>query len=182
MAACSSSSCPLQQWCLASPARLDLLLGSLSCGICFLSLGAPLPRSPWMCSHWHPSLLPRTDLQSLSLSALLPPKGLRLCCLGQWYPWSLRLSHCFALLSPAVALFSAALRSLHLIWSPCQGGSEGCGFLSSFSGPSQECWSHPDSFSPFCSTQLYGGILALFWSSKVFCQLSVGVLCESFYM
>lgn len=59
----------------------------------------------------HPQSSPRTDLWSLSLSTQPPPKHPRLWCPGQWFRWSVRLSLCFAVLSPAAMLFSATLRS-----------------------------------------------------------------------
>lgn len=37
-------------------------------------------------------------------------------------------------------------------------------------------------FFPFYSTQLCGGFPCPFWSLKIFCQCSVAILCESFYM
>ena len=80
MAVCSSSSHPPQQWHLASPAGPDLLLGSLTCGIRSPAHGTLVP-SPSSCLHTvNPSPLPRTEFRSLSLSAQLPPKLLRLWC------------------------------------------------------------------------------------------------------
>ena len=119
----------------------------------------------------NPSPLPGTDLCSLSLSSQPLPERLRLCYLGV-----------------VVQKFSVALSLLCLPHSGCRdflqgfevppswlslhqlGGFPGCGFLSSFTFPSKECWSCPDSlfflfslsFFPFCFTQLCGGFLALF--------------------
>ena len=88
------------------------------------------------------------------------------CCFwGQWCIWSVRLSLCFALLSPAAALFSTTLMSLYLSWSPHQlGDFPGCGFISSLTDLSQQGWSYPDSFFSlfsFYSTHLGGEFLAL---------------------
>lgn len=90
------------------------------------------------------------------------------------------VSLCFALLSAAAAPFSKALRFPFCTgWPACQlGGLPGCGFLSSFSAPSQDSWSCPVSFFvfsfflffSFSSTQLCGEFLLLFGSLKVFCQ------------
>ena len=143
----------------------------------------PLP-SPSSCFHTaNPSPLPETDLRSLSLSTQPLPERLRLWCPGRWYQWSPQRSCCFALLSPAAALFCQALRSLRLSRSHCWFSSfPGSGFLSSFTAPSPGVlvWSHPDSFFSllslfsFCLTQLCGGFLAL-WGSEVFFQHSVDV-------
>ena len=102
--------------------------------------GILLP-SPSGCFHIaNHSPLPGTDLQSLSLSVQPPPECLRLWCLRMWYQWSLGLSLCFALFSPAAVLFYEDWRSLHLGWSPHQlGGFPGYGSLSSFTAPFQEC-------------------------------------------
>ena len=61
----------------------------------------------------NPSPLPRPDLQSLSFSAKTHLSISGCGVQGQWfrYVW---LSLCFALLSPAAALFSVTLRSLCL--------------------------------------------------------------------
>ena len=66
----------------------------------------------------------------------------------QWYWWSVQLSFCFAILSLSAVLFSDALRfPICPGWCLCQLGCfPGCGFLSSFTPPSQECWFHPYSF------------------------------------
>ena len=78
----------------------------------------PIPSG---CLHTdNPSPLPRTDLQSLSLSTQLMSKHLRLWCLGQWHQWFVLISLCFALLSLAAVLVSEAVRPLCINWSPCQ--------------------------------------------------------------
>ena len=83
--------------------------------LCSPAHGAPLP-GPSGCPHAvGPSPLPGTDLWSLSLRAQPPPEHLRLWCPAQWCRWSGQLLLCFALLSPAAALFSATLRPLWLI-------------------------------------------------------------------
>ena len=98
---------PRQHWRLASPAGPDLLPGSPCCGALLLSpLGCPHTASP--------RPLPETDLRSLSLSTQPLPEHLRLWCPGRWCRRSVRLSLCFAGLSPAAALFSATFRSLRL--------------------------------------------------------------------
>ena len=59
-----------------------------------------MPPAPSGCFHTanpHPFLA--TGLRSPSLSAQLPHK-----CPGHWYQWSVWLSCCFALLSPALRL------------------------------------------------------------------------------
>ena len=99
-------------------------------------------------------------------------------------------SSCLALLSPAPVLFSEALRFLlHVRGSPCQlGGLPECGFLSFFTAPSQESWSHPDTFLsllsllffPFVLPSYVEGFLP-FWQFKVFYQWSVDV-CELVYV
>ena len=70
----SSSSHTPQQWHLAPPSVPGLLLGSLSCGI-------PLPSPSGFLPTANPSLLPRTDLWILSLSAQPQSEHLRLWCL-----------------------------------------------------------------------------------------------------
>lgn len=101
------------------------------------------------------SYLPRTDIQSSSLSISTPPKSFRLGCARQWYRCSLQFSLCFAFLVLAVFLFPSTLRlPLHLGWSPIQlGNLSVCGFLSSFIAPLQE-WSFILSWLLFFSSSL----------------------------
>ena len=122
------------QWCPTSPAGPDLLPGSLGFGTPLPALGVLL-HSPSGCLHTaNTSPLPGTDLQIL-----------RLWCLGCGIDGLLG-DFCFAILSSADALFSEALRSLHLGWFPHYlGGFPGCGFLLTFTASSQESWSCPDS-------------------------------------
>ena len=87
-----------------SPAQ-PMIYRSPICGSLLLS---PL-SSLHTCS---PSPLPGTDLWSLSISAQPPPEHLRLWCPGQWFRWCVWFSLCFAILSPAAALFSVTLKSL----------------------------------------------------------------------
>ena len=107
--------------------------------------GALLP-SPLDCLHRaNTTPLPGTDLQSLILSA--HPHLIISGCVVHWwcYRWFLRFSLYF--LSAWLLLFS--LRSLTQLIS-LSGGFPVCWFLSSFTAPSQDCWSHPESFfSPF---------------------------------
>ena len=149
-----------QQWRLASSMVPDLLPGSLGCGAHLPSLW----HSPSVFLHTaNTSPLPRTDLQSLHLSTQPPPQHLRLCCPGWWCRLSMWLSLCFALLSPAAALFSVTLRSLHLDSSPCQlGGFPGCRFLSSLIAPSQKCLSLPVSFS-FPLSLFFPFVIPVMW-------------------
>ena len=82
--------------------------------LCSSAHGTPLP-SPSGCLHTaSPSLLLRTDLQSMSFSVQPPSKHLSLWCPGRGYKWSVQLLLYFALFSPAALLFSESLRSLHL--------------------------------------------------------------------
>ena len=91
-------------------------------------------------------------------------------------------SLCYTLLSPAALLFSEAFWSLHLSWPPCQLGSfPGHGFLSSFTAPSQDCWSHPDSFlslSLFFFNPVMWRVSCHFWKFKVVCQLPAFSRCS----
>ena len=144
---CLSSSCPPQQCTLLllqgqPPPRFPQLWHSAPQPMVFgfPAHGTPLP-SPLDCFYIaNPSPLPGTDLWSLSLSIQCLPEHPRLWCLGRWYRWSVELSLCFVLLSPAAALFSATLRSFHLGRSPhWLDGFPGCGFLFSLTDPSQEC-------------------------------------------
>lgn len=164
-----------------------------------LGCGTPLP-SPWCTAPSLPQALSilTTPVLFLKLTSRVWVSVLSLCltvsgCGVQewWYWWALQLSLCFALLSPADRLFSTGLKSLCLSWSPCQLSSfPGCGFLSSFSAPSQECWSCPDSFLSLpLSLSFFLLLYPVIWRVscsflrfKVFCQCSVGVLWESFYM
>ena len=90
--------------------------------------------SPLGCSHTaNPSPLPRTDLVSLSISTQPPPKHPRLWCLGQWCRY-LCGSHS-TLSSFQLLCFSWQL------WGPsilADLPGRGCGFLFSFTAPSQE--------------------------------------------
>ena len=75
---------------------------------CSPALGAPFP-SPSDCPHIaNTSPLPATDLWSLSLSTQPPSKSS-----GRWYQWSVQLSLCFKLLSPAT-MFSLRLCGLSI--------------------------------------------------------------------
>ena len=126
---------------------------------------------------------------SLSLSTQSP---LRMWCPRQWYWRSLRLSLYFALLSPAARLFSEALRfPLPPGWSAQLGGLPGCRFLSSFTLPFQECSFYSNSFSLSLSSlscffllfyPVMQRVSCPFWRPKIFCQCSVDVPCEWFYI
>lgn len=86
----------------------------------------------------NPSPLPRTDLWSLILSTQPVPQCPRMWCLGWRCWWSMKLSLCFTLLSPAATIFLVTFRSLYLCWSPhWLGGFPGCGFLFPFTAPSK---------------------------------------------
>ena len=99
---------------LALPCRRRPPPGFPQLGALLLALGSMLP-SPSGCLHRaKPSPLTRTNFWSLSLSAQPPSECLRLWCPWRWYQWSVLLSLCFALLSPAALLFSEALGSLIL--------------------------------------------------------------------
>ena len=144
-----------------------------------ISCGPRPPEFPWL---WrstpqpvaHSSLTPQavsthpTLVHSLSLSTQ-PPPSLSGCGVWEcWYKWSVWLSSCLALLSPVPALCPETLRSL------CSRGSlywlhgfkkvfflfhsslsvvlvQSCFFLSFFFF-----------FLLLCSTQVWGGFLALF--------------------
>lgn len=194
----SSSSCPSPKRHLSSPVDLGLFPYSLPRLWC--SVPPPvvhcLPR-PSGCPHTASlSPLPGTDLWSLSLRAQPPPTCLRLWFLGQRYQWSVRLSLVFSLLSLAVALFSQGFEvPLHLSRPPHQfGDTPGCGFLSSFTAPSQECCSCPDFlyflfslsrplfFSPLLFYPVMWRVSGPFLRFKVFCQCSVDILHDSLYM
>ena len=168
-----SSSHPPQQWCLVSP------VGPGPLPHCTPQPQAHCSPAPSSCFHIaNPSTLPKLTSAPTWVSQALVPRP--------WYWWSVQHSLCFSLLWPAAVLLSEALR-LPLTWLISLSGIPRCGFLSSFTVPSQECWSHPDYFFlfsfffSFCFTQLCGGFLALFWRSQAFCQCSVDVLFESFY-
>ena len=94
------------------------------------------------------------------------PKNFRLWFLAWCCWWSVHFSLYFTVLSPAAVLFSVTLKSLHLYWSPhCLGGLQWCGFLFSFTAPSQDA--SPVlilflSLSLFSSTQFCQEFLALF--------------------
>ena len=141
--------------------------------LCSLSCGA-LPTSPSGCLHKpNPSPLPRIDPQTLHLSAqplsqcLRLASGVMVCaalsllCLPQFSCWRF---------SPR--LWGPSISADLIRWLP------GCGFLSFFTAPSQECWFlfFPlfsfSLFSPFCSTQLYGGFLALFGGLRSYARFS----------
>ena len=86
MAVHPSSSCPPQQWHLASPMGTGLLQIPLAVVLCSLVCGIPL-LSPSSCFHTANTCpLPRTDLQSLSLSTQPLSECLRLWCLGVVIP------------------------------------------------------------------------------------------------
>ena len=78
-------SAPPQQWHLACPGVRAF--SQVLSAVAFLSpaCGALLPSPLGYLNTTNPSLLPRTDLQSLSLSAQPLPKHLKLWCLGQWF-------------------------------------------------------------------------------------------------
>ena len=126
---------------------------------------------------------------SLGLSSCFhsqpPPECFRLWCPRQWYWWSVWL---FLLCLPQ-SCYCAFLWGFEIPPLSCQlCGLLGCGFLSSFTAPSQECWSilvpfflFSLSFVLFCSAQLCGGFLALFGSLRSSYQHSVDVLCKLFY-
>ena len=147
-----------QQWHLASLEGLGHLPHFLFCG-------TPLPRPLMVFPHSQPQSSPGTDLQSQSLC----PQPLPECqtgCVGQ-YQSSVKLSLCFALFRLAAAIFSDALRfPLHLGLSPFQFECPPvCGLLSSFTAPSQECWSCSDSFFffPFLSLSLFPFFYPVMW-------------------
>ena len=173
---------------------------------CFSCRPSPPPGFPQLCStpqsaahcslapsgclHTaNPSPLPGTDLWSLSLSAQPPPEHLRL-----WCPGAVVQMICVALslLRPPQSTCCAFLCSCEDPLSrpiSLSGGFPGCGFLSFFTAPSQECWSHSDSFFPLSPClffllfyQVMWRVSCPFWRFQVFCQGSVDVLCESFYV
>ena len=178
----TSSLCPPQQSCLASPVGPGLLMLSLSSGAL---LSSPWLPSPSGCLHTaNPSPLPRIVLWSLSLSTQPLPEHLRLWCPGA-----------------AVMMVCAALS---LLWHPQSGC---CTFLWGFEFPSLAPdylpFQHVDSFTlsyllhlrsagpvliPFFPSFLSFPLFFLLsfypvmWRFKVFCQRSVGVLWELFYM
>ena len=90
------------------------------------------------------------------------------------FPSSVQLL-CFSLrlLIPKSQLISASVR-----WFP------GYGLLYSFTVPSQECWSCLDSFLSLFLLfyPVTWRVSCPFWRFNVFCQCSVDVLCESFYV
>ena len=101
-------------------------------------------------------------LQSLSLSVQLLPKYLRLCFPGWYCRWSVWLSLCFALLSPAalfLALWGPSI-SLSVRWPP----RVWVPFISQlpFRNSSPVLIPFLSLSFFFCSTQLCGGVLALF--------------------
>ena len=129
-----------------------------------------------------PSSLPGTDFWSLSLRAQPLPECLRLWCPGGWFRWSVRLSLCFAVFSPAAVLFLATLRSLRLSRSFISyESSQGVGSFSSSWFHLGNASPHPDSFSLFffCSTQSCQEFLALFGglSSSASIQLMFCASC-----
>ena len=160
-----------------------LLLPSPTKAPCFFSRPRLPPRFPQL---WcptpqplaHCSLTPQAiSTQPIIVLSLELTSGARVsvpspcpsvsCCgvCGQWYQWSVPLSLCVALLRPAAVLLSEAWRTLCLCWSPCRlGAFPECEFLSSFTAPSQECSSYPDSFplyffSPFVVPSYVAGSL-----------------------
>lgn len=106
----------------------------------------------------------------ISISAFPPSDRLQIC--------SPRLG-----VSPPFQLMSLLVKGLQV-----------CGFLSSFMAPSQECWSYPDSLFFFSLLFLSLSFFFLlfypvmrkiscsFWNSEVFCQCTVEVLLELFYV
>ena len=167
---------PPQQWRLISPVALDLLLGSLCCGfLCpspycttFPACGTLLPRLLCCLHTTNPSPLPGTDIRSINLSPQPPPAtrtsqsvvsapGFQMSC------------------ASAAALFLESWRSLQLCCSfQWLGGFSGCGLPFSFTAPSRECLSCPDSFSlPLFFLLFYpvmSRVSCAFWRFKFFCQ------------
>ena len=87
----------------------------------------------------NPSLLPRTDLQSLSLSAKLPPKHLRLCCLGAVLPMVCVAFTLLCLPQSSCFTFLCGFKVLPPWLISVLGGFPGYGFISCFTAPSQDC-------------------------------------------
>lgn len=132
--------------------------------------------------HATPSSLPGTDLWCLSLSAQPPPEHLRPWCRGRCFRGSVRLSLCFAALSPAAAFFSVTLRSHRLSGSFVRRLPQEVG---SFSPSWLPLRNAGPVLIPFlslffiCSTQLCQEFLAHFGglpSSTAFSRCSVGVV------
>ena len=135
--------------------------------------------SPLGCLHTaNPSPLPGSKLQSLGVGAqplrehltLVSGRVVQMIC---------------AALTPLFRSQTSCCAFLGIWRSLCLGDSPGYGLPFSFTAPSQERQSCPDSPSLFhlfsCFTQLCQEILAVFWSFK-FCQHSVAILCKSFYV
>ena len=130
---------------------------------------APGTLLPTPSGYFHiatPIPLPRTDLWKLSLRTQSLPKCLRLRCLGMVVPWSLLLSLYFPPQFGCCAFLWCFEVPLCLSCSPCQlGGLQEYRFFSSFTAPSQECWSHPDSFFSLLFPSLF---FLLFYPEEVF--------------
>ena len=135
-----SSSCPPQQWHLASSVGPDLSWLTSAVVLCFPACDAPLPSPSSSLHTSKPIPLKGTEFWGLSLSAQPLPECLRL-----WSPGLVLSMVCVALfmlcpLQPTSELLYEALRSLCFSCSPFQlGGIPGCGYLFSFRVLSQEC-------------------------------------------
>lgn len=172
-------------WALASsPAPLALMLHSSARGAKLLSLSGCLHTAK-------PTPFPRTDLWSLHLRAQALPSSSGCDVHCWWYWWSLQLSLLCHPHSSSCGFLGGALGfPLHLGLFPHQlCDLPGYGFLFSFIAPSQECWSHLDSFFSSFSPSLFPFFLPSyvedflpFGRFKAFFQRSIDVLCESFYM
>ena len=145
---------------LHHPCELGMNPTWLCCTIFFMSVslfapsGQPFPVLGMVPVLLHFAYIVLT-LWSPDLSTNPLPWCLRPGCSSQWF---LKLFLCFALLRLAAALFSETLGiPFYPIWSHQLGGLPVCGFLPTFTAPSQECWCSPDPFFPsflfsFCST------------------------------
>ena len=190
---CPSSSLPPQQWHLASPAGLDLLLGSLWCGVPLLSPWRTTPPPMAHCS-LAPQAVPTQPAPVLSLgltsraeSTVARPhlcisgcgvqvvvqmicEALTLLCCSQ--------SSCCIFLGdfevPPTGLIFQSVRWLLRMWVPfCR--------HSSLSGMQVLSWFLFFLFFSFVLPSYVKSFL-LFWRFKFFCQHSVDVLCKLFYM
>ena len=136
-----------QQWCFASSVGPGLLPVSCSCST---PLSSPWHTTPWslrLSPHSQPHSSPwnwpsesesqhpgPTWASQAEVSRVSGTDGL--CSSLSAFPFSVQL-----------LCFSQGFEVPCLGWFPCQlSGFPGCSFLSSFTSPSQECWSHPDSF------------------------------------
>ena len=146
-----------------------------------------LPRL-LVCLHTtNPSPIPRTDLWILSLSAQPPLELLRLWCLHQWFRRYVLLSLCFSVLRTAVALSLASWRYLWLSWSVLVRWLPRVlvPFLlhSSLLGRLVPSWFlFSLSLFFFLFYPVRSRVSCPFWRFKFFCQDSVDVLWELFYI